>query len=47
MATTTVGQYPEETLHQLYINLVNKDDYDNECELCTLPTMLHSNVDGT
>ena len=47
MATTAVGQYPEEALCQLYTNLVNKDDYDNECELCTMPTLLHSNVDGT
>ena len=47
MATTTVGQYPEESLQKLYMNLVDKEDYDNECELCTLPTMLHSDVDGT
>ena len=47
MATTAVGQYPEEALRQLYTNLVHKDDWDNECELCTMPTLLHSNVDGT
>ena len=47
MATTAVEQYPEEALHQLYTNLVRKEDWDDECELCTMPTLLHSNVDGT
>ena len=47
MTTTGVEQYPEEALRQLYINLVRKEDWDNECELCTMPTLLHSDVNGT
>ena len=47
MATTAVEQYPEEALRQLYTNLVRKDDWDDECEICTMPNLLHSNVDGT
>ena len=47
MATIAVEQYPEEALRQLYINLVRKEDWDNECELCTMPTLLHSDVNGT
>ena len=35
MAAIGVEQYPEEALRQLYINLVRKEDWDNECELCT------------
>ena len=47
MATIAVEQYPEEALRQLYINLVRKEDWDNKCELCTMPTLLHSDVNGT
>ena len=47
MATIAVEQYPEEALRQLYTNLVRKEDWDDECELCTMPTLLHSDVNGT
>ena len=40
MAPSPVETYPEETLKKLYENLEDKEDWDNVCELCTLPTML-------
>ena len=46
MAPLPVETYPEETLRKLYTNLEDKEDWDNVCELCTLPTMLHANVQG-
>ena len=47
MATIGVEQYPEEALCQLYTNLLRKEDWDNECELCTMPNLLHSDTNGT
>ena len=46
MAPLPVETYPEESLRKLYTNLEDKEDWDNICELCTLPTMLHTNVQG-
>ena len=46
MAPLPVETYPEETLRKLYINLEDKEDWDNVCELCTLPTLLHADAQG-
>ena len=46
MATIPVDTYPEDFLRRLYMNLDDKEDWDNGCELCTLPTMLHADADG-
>ena len=46
MAPPPVETFPEETLQELYKSLKDKEDWDNECELCKLPTMLHTNVQG-
>ena len=46
MTTIRVDTYPEESLRTLYINLDDKEDWDNVCELCTLPTMLHADANG-
>ena len=46
MAPLPVETYPEETLRKLYKNLEDKEDWDNVCELCTLPTMLHADAQG-
>ena len=46
MTTIQVDTYPEDSLRKLYINLDDKEDWDNACELCTLPTMLHADADG-
>ena len=42
MAPPQVVTFPEETLQRLYKNLEDKEDWDNICEQCTLPTMLHT-----
>ena len=46
MAPQPVETYPEETLRKLYISLEDKEDWDNVCELCTLPSMLHADAQG-
>ena len=46
MAPPQVVTFPEETLQRLYKNLEDKEDLDNICELCTLPTLLHTDVQG-
>ncbi len=46
MAPLPVETYPEESLRKLYMNLEDKEDWDNVCELCTLPTMLHADAQG-
>ena len=46
MATIPVDTYPEESLRKLYMSLDDKEDWDNVCELCTLPTMLHADAHG-
>ena len=46
MAPLPVETYPEDSLKELYMNLKDKDDWDNECELCKLPTLLHADAQG-
>ena len=46
MAPLPVETYPEDFLKGLYMNLKDKDDWDNECELCKLPTLLHADAQG-
>ena len=46
MAPPQVVTFPEETLQRLYENLEDKEEWDNICDLCTLPSMLHTDVQG-
>ena len=46
MAPPPVETFLEETLQELYKDLKDKEDWDNVCELCKLPTMLHTDVQG-
>ena len=46
MAPLPVETYPEFALKNLYMTLEDKDDWDNACELCKLPTLLHADVQG-
>ena len=46
MAPPQVVTFPEETLQRMYENLEDKEEWDNICELCTLPSMLHTDVQG-
>ena len=46
MAPPPVETFSEETLRELYKSLRDKEDWDNVCKLCKLPTMLHTDVQG-
>jgi len=46
MAPPEVVSFPEETLQKMYENLEDKKEWDNICDLCTLPSMLHTDVQG-
>ena len=46
MAPLPVETYPEFALKNLYMTLEDKDDWDNPCELCKLPTLLDADVQG-
>ena len=39
-----VVSFPETTLQKKYENLEDKEEWDNGCDLCDLPSMLHSDV---
>ena len=41
-----VVSFPETTLQKMYENLEDKEEWDNGCDLCDLPSMLHSDVQG-
>ena len=41
-----VEQFGEEALRKLYLGLLYKDDWDEECEECRMPTLLHIDSDG-
>ena len=46
MAPTGIVSFPETTLQKMYENLEDKEEWDNDCDLCDLPSMLHSDVQG-
>ena len=46
MATIGVEHFGDDALRKLYLDLVQKDDWDDDCELCRMPTLLHSDTTG-
>merc|ERR1712089_12659 len=36
----------QETLRKIYVNLPSHQDWDEECQVCRLPQMLHVDADG-
>ena len=42
----TVEHFSEEALRKLYLGLLHKDDWDEECNGCKMPTLLHVDSDG-
>ena len=46
MVKIVVEQFSEEALRKLYLGLLYKDDWDEECEECRMPTLLHIDSDG-
>ena len=41
-----VEHFSEEALRKLYLGLLHKDDWDEECSECKMPTLLHVDSDG-
>ena len=39
-------QFGEEALRKLYLGLLYKDDWDEECDGCRMPALLHIDSDG-
>ena len=46
MATIGVEHFADDALRKLYLDLVRKDDWDDDCELCRMPNLLHSDTTG-
>ena len=46
MVKIVVETFGEHVLRKLFIDLSNKDDWDEECELCRMPTLLHRDTTG-
>ena len=46
MATIGVEHFGDDALCKLYLDLVRKDDWDDDCELCRMPNLLHSDTTG-
>ena len=44
MVKIVVENFSEEALIKLYFDLDNKEDWDNDCELCSMPQLLHMNI---
>ena len=46
MATIGVETFGDDALRKLYLDLSHKDDWDEDCELCRMPTLLHRDTTG-
>merc|ERR1712243_373476 len=41
MVTIMVESFSDDTLKKLFLDLTNKDEWNEECEICGLPALLH------
>ena len=46
MVKIVVETFGEDTLRKLYCDLSHKEDWDEECSLCSMPTLLHRDTNG-
>ena len=46
MVKIVVENFSEDALRKLYCDLDQKEDWDEDCELCSMPTLLHSDTNG-
>ena len=46
MVKIAVEQFSEEALRKLYLGLLHKDEWDDECSECKMPALLHVDSDG-
>ena len=41
-----VESFSDDTLKKLFLDLTNKDEWNEECEICGLPGLLHHDQEG-
>ena len=46
MVNIVVESFGDDILRKLFLNLSDKHDWDEECEICRMPTLLHHNKEG-
>ena len=46
MVKIVVETFGEDTLRKLFCDLSHKEDWDEECSLCSMPTLLHRDTSG-
>ena len=46
MVKIVVETFGENTLRKLFCDLSHKEDWDEECTLCSMPTLLHLDPGG-
>ena len=46
MTTMNIENFDQETLRKIYMNLPSQQDWDEECQVCKLPQMLHVDANG-
>ena len=46
MVKIVVETFGEDVLRKLFIDLSHKEDWDEECELCSMPRLLHRDTSG-
>ena len=46
MVKVVVESFGEDTLRKLFCDLSHKEDWDEECSLCSMPTLLHRDTSG-
>ena len=46
MVKIVVESFGKDALRKLFLDLSHKDDWDEECDVCRMPTLLHLDSDG-
>ncbi len=46
MVSILVESFGDDILRKLFLNLSDKDDWNEECEICRMPTLLHHDQEG-
>ena len=46
MVSIVVESFGNDILRKLFLNLTYKDDWNEECEICRMPTLLHHDQEG-
>ena len=46
MVNIVVESFGDNILWKLFLNLSDKDDWNEECEICRMPTLLHHDKEG-